>query len=111
VDMGADEFARHLYMVGVPTPGSWITLRFVGYPGDGVLLGLGSGINPAGTWTNWGWFYLVPPFMKFQMGAVPGNGILVVDVQIPTGAAVGNQYPLQALVGTSLTNYLLIIVE
>jgi hypothetical protein len=118
VDMGADEFYYHLYSVGDVLPGSPIDLKVVGAPGFPTLLALGTGIQDPPQSTPHGDLWLTMPLAKsWQLGQIPGDGILVFPATIPSGWPSGSTHPFQALVGpwgggaTRLTNLMTLTVE
>jgi len=118
VDMGADEFYYHLYSVGAVQPGSPIDIKIVGLPGRPVLLALVSGIQDPPLPTAYGDLWLTLPVTNsWQLGPIPGTGILALTATVPSGWQSGSQHPFQALVGpwggesTVLTNLLVLEVE
>jgi len=113
VDMGADEFHLHLYSIGDVIPGSPIAVKVVGTPGTTPLtLGLGSGIQDPPQSTPFGDLYLQPPIlMRLQMPAINSDGLSILSGTVPGSWLPGEQYPIQALVGTELTNLWVVIVE
>jgi hypothetical protein len=111
IDMGADEFYYHLYSIDDVFPGSQIDINVVGAPGFPVLLALGSGIQEPPQSTSYGNLWLnLPPAKSWQIGTIPGTGILTHNATVPFGWVSGSQHPFQALVGlwgganTKLTN-------
>jgi hypothetical protein len=119
VDMGADEFYRHLYHVGDAVPGATIDIKVIGPPGaTPVRLALGSGIQDPPQQTPYGDLYLVlPPLFSAGIGTIPADGLLVYQAKLPGFWSPGSQKPLQALVGplgnpaSRLTNLLMLTVE
>lgn len=118
VDMGADEFYYHLYHRGDVIPGAPINLRLIGYPDAPVLLALGAGLlnSPIGTqhgdlWLDW------PPLWQGQIGTISANGLLSFPATVPVEWSSGEEFALQALVGswggqwTRLTNAETLFVE
>jgi len=111
IDMGADEFYYHLYHTGRAIPGSSIDMKVVGYPGAPVTLALGSGIQDPPQSTRHGDLWLTwPPLWRSSTGTIPGCGVLVRPMTVPSTWTPGEEHPLQALVGpwgstpTRLTN-------
>jgi len=102
VDMGADEYWHHLYFVGSVTPGDMISARVIGWPNGCTKLLMGSGIKNPPLSTVWGDFYLEAPVNLFYLGIIPANGVLVIDVSIPTVWQQGETHPLQAFIGSPL---------
>lgn|GEM_PF-681080 len=113
VDMGADEFHRHLYHVGSVIPGSTIAVKAVGTPNTSpVTLGLGSGIQDPPLSTPYGDLWLQLPILKqLPMPDVGTNGLSILNGKIPGSWQSGEQYPIQVLVGNELTNLMVLIVE
>lgn len=118
VDMGADEFHTHLYHTGAVIPGEPIRIKVVGNPGaDPVGLGLGFGVLDPPLQTSSGLLYLAPPMIRLKLWAIPGSGILTLQVDVPQSALPGEEYPFQALVGTygdpdsMFTNLMILQIE
>ena len=105
VDMGADEFHRHLYCTGVAAPGSQMRLCVVGMPGKGVRLFAGSGVLDPALPTPYGDWYLAFPLL-FQgiLGILPAEGAAVFPLWISPGAPCPWDIPMQAGIGMKLTN-------
>ncbi len=117
-DMGADEYWYHLYHVGAIAPGGAVSIRVVGVPGLPVLLGMGSGILNPPMNTSYGLLYLPLPLLRcWNLGNVPGTGILSTTKTVPAAWSMGQQFPFQALVGPwsywngVLTNLMVLTVE
>ncbi len=117
-DMGIDEFHLHLYQTGTVTPGGTIKVKVAGAPGTSpVTLVLGSGIQDPPQTTQYGDLYLVPPYQRFGLGAIPASGVLSVSGTVPGSWLPGEQYPFQALAGpagnpaSELTNLTVMDVE
>jgi len=99
-DIGADEFYYHLYHDGVFGIGLSVDIKVVGAPTIPVLLGLGAGIQDPPQSTQYGDLFLLLPLVNYwQLGNIPGNGILTIPVTVPVSWNPGQQYPFQALVG------------
>jgi len=99
VDMGADENHPHLYHVGDVVPGALISLRVIGPPGETVTLGLGTGVLDPPLPTSYGDFYLQGPVQSFPLGSIGTDGILAVASAVPAAWLVGEEHPVQALIG------------
>ncbi len=97
-DMGADEFRLHLYFTGDFVPGGTCDVRVTCTPTCPVRLGLGSGYRDPPLPTAYGDLYLLPPFIGFNLGTIPPNGVLIVPGRVPLGWAPGETYHFQALV-------------
>lgn len=108
VDMGADEFFYHLYHAGDATPGGAITLNLIGLPKSvPVILWLGSGVlDPPIHLPKYGYWYLQSPLLlEVGLGSIPAPyGLLILPIVIPPDVPVPLDLPLQALVGSTLTN-------
>ncbi len=111
-DIGADEFYPHLYHVGTAEPGTWLGVGVVGVPGTTpVKICLGSGIQDPPQSTSYGLLYLAWPISQYDVGSLPASGVLFLSVTVPTTWAAGEERPLQALIGTSLSNLDVLYVQ
>jgi len=101
VDIGADEFHRHLYFTGYSMPGSAVEIKIVGQPGTSeVTLCLGSGIQDPPRPTQFGDLFLLAPLLaRIPLGPIPEEGLLVYPATIPDSFVLGEHYPFQALIG------------
>jgi hypothetical protein len=106
VDIGADEFHTHLYYKGNATPGGSIQLVFVGVPyTDPVILVVGSGVIDPPIPTVYGDFYLEFPLILFDTTAtLQHQGIYALTVDLPATVPAPSDVPMQALIGSELTN-------
>jgi hypothetical protein len=107
VDMGAFEFQTHLYLTGDFVPAGHVQAHFVGVPGTTpVALWFGSGVLDPPLSTPYGNWYLAPPliFPGF-LGAIPPEGVLVVEGILPLLPPAPYDLYLQALVGGELTSH------
>jgi len=118
VDMGADEFHHHLYVLGKTEPGEKVILRVIGPPGKSVFLGLGSGVLDFPVSTPRGTLYLPLPLVNsWMLGRIDDNGVISLADTIPASWIPGDTYPFQALVGlwggthSRLTNLLVLTVK
>jgi len=105
-DMGADEFHTHFYVKGKVTYGSSPTGVIIGWPGTNpVMLISGSGVLPDPDHTPFGAFWLMPPWdHRVHFNSIPNNGVRFIDRAVSTGLPPGSRIPVQALVGTELSN-------
>jgi hypothetical protein len=111
-DMGADEFAVHLYNEGDRTPGGEIWAGLVGLPSASpVGLFLGSGVLDPPLPTPWGAFHLAEPWMLIPLVPIPSTGVLVIPATLPMSPPAPYDVPLQALIGDELTNLSLLKVQ
>ncbi len=100
-DIGADEYFCHLYHRGDIIPGSSIELKFVGWPAEPVTLALSNSLLDPPAWTPHGKLYVGwPPLWSATVGDIPGDGILTVPVTVPFAWISGEEYYLQALIGS-----------
>lgn len=119
VDMGADEYYRHLYYTGTAVPGGPIKLKIVGEPFTSpVKIGIGLGIQDPPQSTPHGYIYLENIIYLWDLGTIPANGIFSLGATIPNSSQPGDKYFLQAAVIDSqsspqlqTTNPLVIEVE
>ncbi|MFH1999776.1 MAG: right-handed parallel beta-helix repeat-containing protein [Planctomycetota bacterium] len=112
VDIGADEFHTHLYYTGDVTPGGSIEGKLTGLPGTSpVALLFGVGVLEQPLSTPWGEFFLQPPWIVVLLGSLPSTGVLVLSDTLPVSPAAPYDVPMQALIGTELTNLSVIEVR
>ena len=113
VDMGADEFALHLYCPGDAVPGRRTEFRITGAPGTfPVIVALAPGVQDPPLHTPWGDLrVLFPPLATFDAGVIPAQGVLSASRTIPITWSSGEQHPLQALAGRELTNILMLTID
>jgi hypothetical protein len=100
VDMGADEFHRHLYHTGMATPGGEVHTKLVGPPGTspvGIILSLGLLDVPGST--AWGSFHLQSPWLLIPLVPIPADGVLVLPATIPFSPPAPYNLFDQALIG------------
>lgn len=112
VDIGADEFHTHLYCTGIPKPENTLQAKFVGLPGasPNALL-FGTDMLQTPTHTKWGLLYLQSPWIVVMLPAIPSSGILVLEDTIPAEPPAPYDVPIQALIGSELSNATLIEVR
>jgi len=112
VDIGADEFYKHLYCTGDFTPGSDIHGRFVDLPGAWIMgLIISSSVMNSPLDLKWGLFYLDSPwFFVGPLGKVSPDGILKISTTLPSTMAPYD-IPMQALINNKLTNLFTIEVR
>jgi hypothetical protein len=109
-DIGADEFATHLYCMGSTVPGSGIDLKIVGYPLNPITLFMSCGYFDPPMPTKYGDWYLETPCHAFVLETMPWSGFLSLHKRIPPDCPP-DPIPLQALVRAELTNLCTIRVE
>ena len=112
-DIGADEFHTHFYVTGRLSNGDSATGVIIGWPKTNpVMLISGSGVLPSPDPTPYGDFWLMPPWNnRVHFDAMPDNGVKVIDRVVSTGLLPGTTIPVQALVGTELSNLWIITIE
>jgi hypothetical protein len=118
VDMGADEFFRHLYQTGGTAPGGALSLHITGRPSETVFLALGSDVLARPHSTVYGDMYLALPLLWNRgIGTIPSTGVLHTAGTVPGTWSAGDEKPLQALIGPlgapfgKLTNLLILSVD
>ena len=108
VDMGADEFHPHLYHLGDPVPGNFVEIKLIGAPGSPTFLA--HSLNPQPLEPPvaipglTGDFYLTWPLVLLPLGPLPANGLMKFQLQLPTNFPAPASFPMQALIGTQLSN-------
>lgn len=111
-DLGADEFHRHLYVIGDFTPGGAITIRVTASPGiEQVAVAVSQSIFDNPVATQAGPLFLRPPIKFRLLGPVPPSGVVSTTMLLPTAIEMPNPIPLQALAGTQGTNLFRIFWE
>jgi len=107
VDIGADEFYKHLYYTGDATPDGDIDVKFVDIPGTAPIgLWVGTSVFEDPIHGSYGDWYLKPPFLfwgPFLPIPSPG-GVFVISGNIPLSPAPPYTIYLQAIIGNKLTN-------
>lgn len=111
-DIGADEFAVHLHLMGqfyhwgTFAPDAMLHAKITGVPGtQPVGLFLSISLLPAPLNHKWGYFYLGSPFFLIgPLGAMPANGIRGLITTIPSSPPGPYDIYFQVLVGNQLTN-------
>jgi hypothetical protein len=112
VDIGADEFHRHLYHTGTASPGGDVFGKFVGDPGDyvyGVWFGTD---HTTPMLTSYGlWYLLGPYYFVGPLGTIPAHGILKLPGTLPAVPAGPYDLPMQAMIDFQLTNLHIMTVQ
>jgi len=113
VDIGADEFHRHLYYTGPVVPGDQVMIKLIGLPGSGAILAEGSGLLNPPKPTSYGTLYIRMPAVRYLLKDIPSHGICAVHADVPTTWTTGERYPFQALIGGELmlTNLMIVTVD
>ena len=116
-DIGADEFAPHLYVLGDLSPGGTASLNMVGTPGGGpVLLFVSLERLDSGIPTAFGPFLLgsLVPGFPITLGSIPATSLLSLPVTIPGTLPSGLSIHVQAYVGgagAALTNATSLLID
>jgi hypothetical protein len=109
-DMGADEFAAHLYYTGEAAHGSVVEAKLLGAPGSApVGLFIGLTLFDLPLTTPWGDFFIEPPYEMVQTSPMPQSGVIVLPETIPLWLPTPLDLYMQALVKDEMTN--LCVVE
>lgn len=106
-DIGADERATHLYLVGQPRLGSAFALRAIGRAGTPVVVAIGPGStrrSPSVVLPGIGVFVVPDPFTIVPLGTVGSAGFASVTLRLPPSFPTPTPFVVQALVGGRLTN-------
>ncbi|MHC4945110.1 MAG: NosD domain-containing protein, partial [Planctomycetota bacterium] len=113
VDIGVDEFYPHLYYTGDASPSGTIEGKIIGQPNTAPLgLFLGSGVLDPPVTTIWGPFYLQSPFMMIgPLGAIPGNGVMVLPATLGSSPPAPYDVPMQALIGSEFSKLCILEVR
>jgi len=104
VDMGADEFHRHLYCTGDMAPGGNVQVNLVGDQGLVVWLFISPAkLNPPLP-SAYGDWYLAWPFIGPIITTIPQSGVCQIPFIIPANFPAPLNVYLQSFVGSYLTN-------
>ncbi|MFH2002202.1 MAG: right-handed parallel beta-helix repeat-containing protein [Planctomycetota bacterium] len=112
-DIGADEFARHLYYTGDATPGGTVTVKVLDVPNTSpVYLWASAETLFPPIHTMYGYWHLqFPLILDLNLGIMLGEGKLEYSYTFPGNFSVPCEIPLQSLSGSLLTNLLIVSVE
>lgn len=116
VDIGADKFYTHLYIIGDATPGGYVELKFIGKSGGmPVWLFLGSGVLKDPIKTTWGeWWsdwWLAFPISQVYLGLMPKEGVKVISGYLPFIPPGPYTVFMQGYIVLDLTNLCLLSVR
>lgn len=106
-DIGADEFHPRVYVTGTANPGGLVLVKMIGAPGHAVLWAVSlhpTLLNPPITIPSVGLFYLQPPFVVMPGTKIVPLGVAVVPIQLSPAMPKPMDLPIQALIGTGLSN-------
>jgi len=112
VDMGADEFYRHLYFTGNAWPDGDIELKFIDAPWttiQGILIGVA--IYDPPMHGAYGDLYVSPILTVLGLGLVPQKGVFVLPGIIPVTFPSDLTVYFQAMMGMQLTNLCVMYVQ
>ncbi len=112
-DIGADEFHRHLYFTGDPSPGQCVELKFVGDPLTAqVGLVAGFSVYDPPLPSAYGDWYISFPFAVLPpLPSIPSCGVLVHPGTVPPAPPGPYTVYFQAMIGYKLTNLCTFEVE
>lgn len=114
VDIGADEFSRHLYYPGDAFAGGSVDLTFIGFPGTtpvDLYFSFAGFFDPPIP-SAWGdWYLMFPFFGPIPLASIPASGALVFSVAIPPAPPGPYSIYLQALIGPQLSNLCILYVN
>jgi hypothetical protein len=112
-DIGGDEFYPHLYHTGDTTPGGAVTIKLIGLPGSTpVGFWIGSGVLDPPLPSIFGdWHLAFPVIGPILLPPIPGNGLQALSSYLPGSPPGPYSVPLQAMVGSVLTNLEMMRVE
>lgn len=117
IDVGADEFAPQLSVIGDPAPGGTLNVGIYGVPGSApVLFFLSLGRLDAPIATPFGPFHLVLPLVPgfpIDLGPMPSGSAINFSGAVPPSAPVGTPIHMQVFLGgpgAKLTNVESIVI-
>ena len=110
-DIGADEFAPHLYTHGLLLRGETALFRVVGKPGSPVLFAVSLiFLSTPITIPGIGDLYLDPSaWAIFPLAVTPSTGVLDIPLPVPP-QTLHVQLPFQAFSENQLTNYVIVTI-
>lgn len=116
-DIGVDEFARRLYVIGTPTPGAPFYFGLIGAAGSSPLMFLSATLASAPAPTPYGGFELGFPLLPpspFVLPPIPSSGALLLPNSIPAGIPTPIILHAQAFLGApenGLTNPVTLLID
>lgn len=112
VDMGADEFHKHLYYTGDTSPGGMVNIKCIGeYGVSPVWVWVGLDLYKTPVPTSHGLWYLSPPVQGVPLGMMLFGGVKRLPAVIPPSTPVLTYFYLQALIGDELSDLLILQVN
>lgn len=106
-DIGADEFHPHVYATGALTPGGIAHVKIIGPPLQATLWAYSlhpSLLNSPIQIPGLGPFYLNTPYWIVPTGKTSSLGVVMLPIPLAPALPKPLDIPIQALVGSSLTN-------
>ncbi len=112
-DMGGDEFDTHFYVQGRPSAGATVVAKIVGWPlTNPVVLISGTSLRWTPMPTPYGDLWLHAPWEhRVHFNELPNTGVRFIKRTMMTTALPGTEIPLQAVIGTELSNVWVILIE
>ncbi|MBI4880063.1 MAG: right-handed parallel beta-helix repeat-containing protein [Planctomycetes bacterium] len=111
VDVGADQFYRHLYVIGDTVPGGVVQVKVTATPRSWFQLFVGLDTYPYPVPTTYGYWHIAPPVQQsVLLGPVNAQGLFSLPMTLPPTPGP-YRIVLQALVGDRLTNVYSMILE
>lgn len=104
VDMGADEFHRHLYCTGDFTPGGNMEVKIVGDPGLTIWLYFATGVLNPPLPSPYGDWHLTGSMIGPIVSSTPQSGLRVIPFAIPVTVPSPLDVYMQSFVGPHLSN-------
>jgi|GEM_PF-5089099 len=92
--------------------GETFSFRITGTPGLSVRLRIGAGVKESPRPVRWDDFlYKSPPMICHDLGPIPEGGVMEIAITVPSHWRAGDEHLLQALVGSKLTNLMVLKVD
>jgi len=113
IDIGADEFHRHLYYTGLAVPGSTVQVKLIGLPDSRpVAIFLASAVRESPLPSPWGPLLLQSPIVTLAvLPPMSASGLSVLPLTLPPNLPSPYELPMQAMIGPMLSNVSLLSVR
>lgn len=111
VDMGADEFHRHLYATGNNSPGGTVKINLIGSPWLPAWLYFSIYIQNPPIQSPYGEWYLAWPFLGPFVTTIPQTGVCKIPFIVPHAFPSPIDVYLQSFVGPQFTNLCTLWIE